>query len=79
MFEVALGVLLFTALMTGLAAAVLAARALLLPRQEVLVRVNDGKPTPRAVRHETSGRPRRTRGSGFPPRAAALARAGCAV
>ncbi len=45
MFEVALGVLLFTALMTGLAAAVLAARALLLPRQEVLVRVNDGKPT----------------------------------
>lgn len=44
MLEVALGVLLLTALVVGLAAAVLAARALLRPRQEVTVTVNDRAP-----------------------------------
>jgi len=42
--EVALGVLLLTALVVGLAAAVLAARGLLLPRAEVTVTVNDRAP-----------------------------------
>lgn len=44
MLEIALGLLLFTALVTGLAAAVSAARALLSPRHEVVVTVNDRAP-----------------------------------
>ncbi len=44
MLEVALGVLLLTALVGGLAATVLAARRLLLPRHEVTVTVNDRAP-----------------------------------
>lgn len=44
MLEVALGLLLFTALVTGLAAAVCAARAILLPHHEVRVTVNDRAP-----------------------------------
>lgn len=44
MLEVATGILLLTALVVALAAAVLAARAVLLPRHEVAVTVNDRPP-----------------------------------